>query len=173
MITASTGRLVAAASLVVLLHSPARAADPPGVLWETTSQMAMAGMPMQMPAQTQRLVDEAIARGPLVIVGRGAWSMLAARSDALHVFCHAPRGALISRSMTRDKLNEQEATRLVDETNAHREQWVRRHWNRDWRDPANYDLSVNTGSLGIAGASDIIISAAQMKFGIAQPKAVV
>ena len=56
MITASTGRLAAAASLVFLLApSPARAADPPGVLWDTTSQMAMAGMPMQMPAQTQRV----------------------------------------------------------------------------------------------------------------------
>ena len=56
MITALTGRLAAAASLVFLLVlSPARAADPPGVLWETTSQMAMAGMPMQMPAQTMKV----------------------------------------------------------------------------------------------------------------------
>lgn len=56
MITASTGRLAAAAALVVLLVlSPALAADPPGVLWETTSQMAMAGMPTQMPAQTQKV----------------------------------------------------------------------------------------------------------------------
>jgi len=56
MITASTGRLAAAAALVALLTlSPALAADPPGVLWETTSQMAMAGMPMQMPAQTQKV----------------------------------------------------------------------------------------------------------------------
>ena len=54
MITASTGRLVAAASLLVLVvPSPARAAD--GVLWESTSQVAMAGMPMQMPAQTQKV----------------------------------------------------------------------------------------------------------------------
>ena len=56
MITASTGRLAAAASLVLLLlPSPARAADPPGVLWDTTSQMAMAGMPMQMPVQTMKV----------------------------------------------------------------------------------------------------------------------
>jgi len=115
---------------------------------------------------TRHIVDEAIARGPLVIVGRGAQAMLAARSDALHVFCFAPRAELISRSMTRDRLTENEAARLVDETNDHREQWVRRHWNRAWRDPSNYDLSVNTGSLGIAGASDIIVAAARMKFGI-------
>ena len=56
MITTSTRRLAAAAPLALLLVlSPARAADPPGVLWETTSQMAMPGMPTQMPAQTQRV----------------------------------------------------------------------------------------------------------------------
>lgn len=115
---------------------------------------------------TRHIVDEAIARGPLVIVGRGAQSMLAARSDALHVFCHAPRSALIKRSMTRDKLAEQEAAELVDDTNSHREQWVKRHWNRDWRDPSNYDLSVNTESLGIAGASDIVVLTARMRFAI-------
>jgi cytidylate kinase len=122
----------------------------------------------QMIEVTRHIVEEAIARGPLVIVGRGAWSMLAARSDALHVFCHAPRAALVSRSMTQDRLSEQSAAKLVDETNAHREQWVRRHWNRDWRDPSNYDLSVNTGTLGIATASDMIVAAARMKFGIAE-----
>ncbi|HZK77906.1 MAG TPA: cytidylate kinase-like family protein [Gemmatimonadaceae bacterium] len=115
---------------------------------------------------TRHIVEEAIARGPLVVVGRGAQAMLAARSDALHVFCHAPRSALITRSMTRDRLSEEEAAKLVDDTNAHREQWVRRHWNRDWRDPSNYDLSVNTESLGIAGASEIVVAAARLRFAI-------
>jgi len=56
MITTSTGRLAAAAALALLLMLlPAFAADPPGVLWETTSQMAMPGMPTQMPAQTQKV----------------------------------------------------------------------------------------------------------------------
>jgi|SRR5665647_849460 len=115
---------------------------------------------------TRHIVEEAIARGPLVVVGRGAQAMLAARSDALHIFCHAPRSALITRSMTRDRLSEEEAAKLVDDTNAHREQWVRRHWNRDWRDPSNYDLSVNTESLGIAGASEIVVAAARLRFAI-------
>jgi hypothetical protein len=56
MITALTGRIAAAASLVFLLVlAPARAAEPSGVLWETTSQMAMAGMPTQMPTQTMKV----------------------------------------------------------------------------------------------------------------------
>ena len=56
MIAAATMRLVSCASLVVLFGlTPARAAEPGGVLWESTSQMAMAGMPMQMPSQTQKV----------------------------------------------------------------------------------------------------------------------
>lgn len=55
MNTILTGRLAAAASLVLpLVLSPARAADPAGVLWEMTSQMAMPGMPTPMPAQTTK-----------------------------------------------------------------------------------------------------------------------
>jgi hypothetical protein len=55
MITSWTGRLTAAASLVLIALAPAQAADPPGELWETTSQMVMEGMPMSMPAQTMKL----------------------------------------------------------------------------------------------------------------------
>jgi CMP/dCMP kinase len=120
----------------------------------------------QLVEVTHRIVEEAIARGPLVIVGRGAQSMLASRGDALHVFCYSPRGALIARSMAQDRLDEAAATRLVDDTNAHREQWVKKHWNRSWRDHANYHLSVNTDWLGIAGAAELIAFAARRRFAL-------
>ena len=115
---------------------------------------------------TRHVVDEAVASGPLVIVGRGAQAMLAERADALHVFCHAPRSALISRVMERERLGPDEAAKLVDETNAHREMWVQRHWDRDWKKPENYHLSLNTGWLGIQGASEIIVFTARTRFGL-------
>lgn len=121
----------------------------------------------QLVEVTRHIVEEAIPRGPLVIVGRGAQAMLAERSDALHVFCHAPRAALIARSMSRDSLDREAAERLVDETNAQREQWVRKHWNRAWRDHANYHLAVNTDWLGIEGAAGVITWAARLHFDLA------
>jgi hypothetical protein len=52
MIRSWPGCLMAAAALVFLVLTAVRAADePPGILWETTSQMVMEGMPMQMPVQ--------------------------------------------------------------------------------------------------------------------------
>lgn len=118
----------------------------------------------QLVDMTRHIVEEAIARGPLVVVGRGAQAMLAERTDALHVFCYAPRSALIARSMMRDGIDEAAAAKLVDETNAHREQWVRKHWNRAWRDHSNYHLSVNTEWLGISGAADVIVRTASARF---------
>jgi CMP/dCMP kinase len=113
---------------------------------------------------THRVIEEAIARGPLVVVGRGTQEMLASREDTLHVFCYAPRQALIARTMQREAVSAEEAARLVDETNKQRDQWVRLHWERDRRAHENYDLSVNTERLGIQGAADLIVAAAKMRF---------
>jgi cytidylate kinase len=111
---------------------------------------------------TRHIVEEALARGPLVVVGRGAQSMLAARSDALHVFCYAPRSSLIARSMLRDKLDAEGAAKRVDDTNSHREHWVKKHFDRSWREHSNYHLTVNTEWLGIDGAADLIVNAARL-----------
>lgn len=115
---------------------------------------------------TRHVLDEAILAGPLVIVGRGAQAILAERSDAIHVFCYAPRAALISRIMERERVGGDEAARLVDEVNAHREAWVRRHFDRAWNGHENYSLSLNTARLGIPGSSDLIVFAARARFGL-------
>jgi cytidylate kinase len=135
---------------------------------EWASPMAAAKRPTdeQLIEVTRHIIEEAIARGPVVVVGRGAQAMLAERDDALHVFCYAPRKALIARTMRREGLGVEEATRLVDSTNKERDQWVRLHWERDRSAHENYDLSVNTDRLGIKGAAELIVSAAKSRFGI-------
>lgn len=112
---------------------------------------------------TQHVLDEAISAGPVVVVGRGAQGMLAERTDALHVFCYASRPALIKRSMERDKLGREEAEKLVDETNANREKYVRANWNRSWKSHENYHLAVNTDWLGIDGAAETIVAVAKLR----------
>jgi CMP/dCMP kinase len=135
---------------------------------EWASPIAEAKRPTdeQLIEVTRHIIEEAIARGPLVVVGRGTQEMLAAREDTLHVFCYAPRKALIARTIKREGVSAEEATRLVDNTNKDRDQWVRLHWERDRRAHENYDLSVNTERLGIEGAADLIVSAAKRRFGL-------
>lgn len=114
---------------------------------------------------TQRVIEEAVTAGPAVLVGRGAQSMLAARSDALHVFCYAPFEALVAYAVTNLGLPPDEARKHVQATNGRREQFIRRHWSRDWSDPSNYHLCVNTGWLGLDGAAELVTSVARERFG--------
>ena len=110
---------------------------------------------------TRRVIDEAVAQGPAVLVGRGAQCLLAERSDAVHVFCYAPRGSLVARVAAREALSTSDAEKRVQDMNHQREQFVRRQWGRDWRAHENYHLCVNTAWVGIEGASLLIVAAAE------------
>jgi CMP/dCMP kinase len=118
-------------------------------------------------AVTRRVIEEAVQIGPAVFVGRGAQCLLAERSDALHVFCFAPRSTLRAYEMQKSSVGSAEADRRVADINKQREQYVKRHWNRNWLAHENYHLCVNTGWLGIDGAADLVVEAARRQFAVA------
>ncbi|MEP7347121.1 MAG: cytidylate kinase-like family protein [Gemmatimonadaceae bacterium] len=112
---------------------------------------------------TRHVIDEAVARGPVVLVGRGAQASLANRNDAIHVLCCAPFESLVARIEQREAISHESARQRVTEMNRRREHFVRRNWQRDWLAATNYDLCVNTSSLGIAGATDAIVRAGRAR----------
>jgi CMP/dCMP kinase len=116
-------------------------------------------------AVTSRVMEEAVQAGPAVIVGRGAQCLLAARTDALHVFCYAPVEALMTYAVSKLGVRAEDARRIVTDMNAQREDYVKRHWKREWRDLANYHLCVNTGWLGTEAAAELIARVARERFG--------
>lgn len=115
-------------------------------------------------AVTKAVIEEAVQAGHAVLVGRGAQCMLANRPDALHVYCYAPRPALAAYVVSERGVSPDEALRIVDAMNHQREQYVRRHWQREWRAVENYDLCVNTGTLGIDGAARLVVDLARERF---------
>jgi len=131
----------------------------------TVADLAMQPSEERIVEMTKLVIEEAVLAGPAVLVGRGAQCMLAARTDALHVFCYAPPEALASYAITNLGVAPEDAARVVAETNHHREQYVKRHWKRDWRDFANYHLCVNTAWLGLDGSADLIVQLARERFG--------
>ncbi|HEX6807544.1 MAG TPA: cytidylate kinase-like family protein [Gemmatimonadaceae bacterium] len=113
---------------------------------------------------TERIIMEAASRGHSVLVGRGAQSVLASRQDVIHVFCYAPRPALVARAARRLAVSEKEAEKVVDDTNRQREHYVRTYWKRSWRAYENYHLCLNTDWLGVDGAASIVVRLAREKF---------
>lgn len=115
---------------------------------------------------TKQVMREAVQQGNAVLVGRGAQSLLADRPDALHVFCYAPKSFLIEYAIAHRGIDPASAEQEVDKRNKQREQYVKRHWGRDWRSFHNYHLCVDTGRLGIEGAARLVVEAARLRFSL-------
>jgi cytidylate kinase len=115
---------------------------------------------------TREVIDRTVARGPVVIVGRGAQAYLAQRTDVLHVHCYAPHEALVERTMTREGVNEEEADKLVKEKNQQREQYVKRMFGRSWLAPEYYHIMLNTAWLGHDRCVDMVVDLARERFGL-------
>jgi len=127
----------------------------------------MAAVPSEerMVMMTKRVIEDAVQAGPAVLVGRGAQCMLARRSDTLHVYCYAPEEDLVRYVIENLGIPAADAPKKVAEVNHQREAYVRLHWKRSWRDVANYDLCVNTASLGLDGAARLVTEVARERFG--------
>jgi len=110
---------------------------------------------------TRRVIEEAVQQGPAVFVGRGAQCLLANRRDSLHVFSYASRAKLVEGAITRLGVPAKDAERVVTEMNRNREQYVRRHFNREWRDVSNYHVCIDTGWLGLDGAAELVVELAR------------
>ena len=100
--------------------------------------------------------------GRVVIVGRGAGLMLP-REPGLAVRVIAPREARLARLCREEGLDPRVAAKRLDQIEASRENFVRRHLRCDPQDPACYDLVVDSEALGLEGAAELICHAAELR----------
>jgi cytidylate kinase len=117
-------------------------------------------------AITRNVIEEAAERGNVVIVGRGAAFILGRRDDTLHVQLHASIDARIRYLLSRvEELpteqipDEKKLRELCISVDAARAEYIRGLFNADWLDARNYDLSIDTGHLGVDKTIDLIESA--------------
>jgi cytidylate kinase len=116
-------------------------------------------------AATEKVVADLAAEGRVVLVGRAAPAVLSGTHDALHVKIVAPVPFRIGRIREADGVDEREAERRLRESDANRARYHRHHYGRDWSDPATYHMVLNTGALGLEGATDLIVVRAKAMWG--------
>lgn len=114
---------------------------------------------------TREVIERAVARGPVVVVGRGAQAYLAQRTDVLHVHCYAPHDALVERTMKREGIDQEEADRMVRAKNQQRENYVKRMFGRAWLAPEHYHIMLNTAWLGQDRCVELVLDLARERFG--------
>ncbi len=106
---------------------------------------------------TEQTIKEAAASGNVVIVGRAAAFVLRDRPEVFRVFLRAPEASRVKTLVERFGLDEATARRKMHETDANRAAYTKQLYGRDWTDPDEYDLIVNTGRIDYATAAHIIL----------------
>lgn len=103
------------------------------------------------------IIRELADGGSCILVGRCADYLLAGRTDVLRVFLHAPlewrkaRVAAYSLAWT-----ERDVLRHIRTEDKRRAEYYHHFTGGDWRDAANFDISLNSGALGIEGCAEMI-----------------
>jgi len=81
----------------------------------------------------------------------------------LRVRMVAPRGLRVAALADREGLDLRAAGDRLDEVDASRADFVRRHYRTKAADPHHYDLVIDTARLGIDAAADLIHRALELR----------
>lgn len=86
--------------------------------------------------------------GPCVIIGRCADAILEKEEDVevLSIFLAAPLQDRIDRVMKRDHISMKEATSQIEKTDKNRRAHYEFYAEKQWGDPSEYDLMINTSA---------------------------
>ena len=97
-------------------------------------------------------------RGPCVIVGRNADYILKDREDALHVYIHADMNYRADRIVRLYGESEKSPEGRLQEKDKRRRVNYQHYCGREWGQAQNYDICLNSSTLGIEQCAALIIS---------------
>ena len=97
-------------------------------------------------------------KGPCVIVGRNADYILKDRPDCLHAYIHADMDFRADRIVRLYGESEKSPQTRLQEKDKRRRVNYQHYTGRTWGNAQNYDICLNSGTLGVEQCADIIIS---------------
>lgn len=101
-----------------------------------------------------------------IIVGKCADYILSNRPNVLSVFVDAYKDDCISRIRNRVYVSEERAWDMKKRTDKYRTAYYKYYTEgRNWRDPLNYDMFLNTSRISKEKCAEIIAEAVKTKFG--------
>jgi len=113
-------------------------------------------------SMSNEILEAVAKRGNVVILGRAGFAVLADYPDVLHVRLQAPFAERVQRMMAREGLTDRQAAeeRVREDDNVH-QKYVQRFYDKQWDEPSNFDLVLDTATLSGDEAVRQIVEAAQ------------
>ena len=108
-----------------------------------------------------RVILQLADKGPCVIVGRNADYILKDRPEVLHAYIHADIDFRADRIVRLYGESEKSPEARLHEKDKRRRVNYQHYTGRAWGQAQNYDICLNTGTLGIERCAEILIEMAK------------
>ena len=109
-------------------------------------------------AAQAKIITDLADEGRCVIVGRGADYVLRGREDCLHVFVHADKAFRAERIVKLYGETAEKPEQRLRDKDERRKLYYRSFTMREWGDPHNYHIALDSGVLGQERCVDILAS---------------
>jgi CMP/dCMP kinase len=108
-------------------------------------------------AAAREVLLEAVQNLPLIVVGHGGNCLFRGRADVLRVRVAAPLDVRVRRVVRRSGLTPAQAAATVRRRDSDRQQYLQRYYQSDMNDPYSYDLQINTGTVALETAAQLVL----------------
>ena len=98
-----------------------------------------------------------------IIVGRCADYILKDNKNVIRVFIYSSLENKVSRAVKYYGLKEKNAKKIIEDTNKKRSEHYKHYTNSTWNNPNNYDICINSDSLGIETAVELLYESIKRK----------
>lgn len=91
-----------------------------------------------------------------IIVGKCADHILEYYPNVFRIYIDAPREACVKSIMNRLSVSEKEANDLIVKTDRYRANYYKYYTGKEWTNPTNYDIFINSDKVGRENCADVI-----------------
>lgn len=114
----------------------------------------------------KQIIEQLADTESCIIVGKCADWILKDRKNIISVYIEAPRSYCLKRIQTRMNVSEEEANRLIANTDKYRADYYHYYsQGNNWTNPVNYDLTLNSERVGHDNCIKVIKNYIKIKFG--------
>ena len=110
------------------------------------------------------IIKKTVAEKSAIIIGRGGFHILKDHPRHLSVFLFADIEYRQKRVEEIYKLSPKEALKLIEETDKTRERYIKSLIDLDMKDARNYNISLDTGILGLECTKKVILECVKERF---------
>ena len=101
-----------------------------------------------------------------IVMGKAANYVLRDLDNVVSVNIQAPFESCVKTIMERSDMTEKEAARAVRRTDKYRDEYHKYYTGQNWKDAVNYDLCLNSASIGWDNCAEVIKQCVRSKLGI-------